>query len=425
MLLTAGLLLAVSCAFQSDDEPPPLRWDSTLENALVAAKAETSIVFAAFPNDFDGEGNGSILGNPWTSVALRRAVSKGRALVASSHKHVEYESGTDRDGKPLERYCSRFGLLLCEQHREIEKKLLARYFDGADPGVRPMFLVLDGSTGTILARRLGDAPSSELAEMVSVAQSILKGGGEPVLPSELIGRAMGTDAAARARALRLLASFEFPAADASRRKLLSEAPDDKRREEILLAIAEIGGRGSRAEVLREIESKSLAVRIAAARALGAAGLADAVEPLAKAWARAREDEEKKWILRSLGRCARSSEVGREILRKAMTDLRVVVRANACIAMRDVGTGDATLLKVLRQRLESDAEARVRGAAIFALATMEGADPKELIPYLRQRKPKEKDPKVSELLSAAVAYLDGAIDTDLSWVYPAFAGDPVR
>jgi hypothetical protein len=423
-IATLALPLVLALA-QSDDEPSMLRWDRSLDGALEKAKSSNSFVFIAFPDDFDGEGRDALLGAFWTHRGLRKAVAAGRAVVASPYKHVEHESGLDRDGGALERYCSRFGQLVCEQHREVEKQALSRYFEGVDPVTRPVFLVVRGSDGAVLARRVGDPTATELAETVQLVASIVKESGEPAVPSELLGRALDADEKTRSRALHVLASLEFPAADAARKKLLDDSKDDKHRAEILDAVADCGSRTFREVALAQLESKATIVRAAAARALGAPGKPDAVEPLVKSFTKAKDDDERKWIVRALGRCARASEPGRDMLRKAAADNRAIVRANACIALGEAGAGDAAVVKLLKQKAESDPDAKVRGAAAYALTTMRGVDSKDAIAFFRQRKPKEKDAKVIEMLNAGVTFLEGTHDGDLSWALQNFCGDSAR
>lgn len=420
----ALVLSVVPLLFQGDEEAAPaLRWDRSLDAALAEAKRAKSFVLVVLPDDHEGEGHGALAGGFWWHKGLLKAAAGGRAVVGSPYKHIEHEGGRDRDGNTLERYCSRFGQLVCEQHREVEKQVVGRYFEGLEPAARPAFLILRGSDASVLARRVGDPTANELAETLRVTSTLVDGEGDPVVPSELLGRAQDSDKATRTRALRVLASLEFASADAARKKLLDDAKDDAARAELLLAIAECGSRTLRDVALSQLDSKSVPVRIAAARALGGPGLADGVDPLGKALAKARDDDERKWIVRSLGRPSRASESGKELLKKALADNKVLIRASAAVALGEACLGDPAIVKVLKQRGETDTDGKVRGACYYALATMRGADAKDVIAYLRQRKTKEKDPKASEFIAAAVNDLEGTLDGTLDWALHAFCGDP--
>jgi HEAT repeat protein len=427
MSFAALLLSTVPFLFQGEDpaEAPPLRWDRSLDAALAQAKKANSWVLVALPPDYEGEGHGALSGAFWNFRGLRKAAAKGRAVVGSSYKHAEHEGGVDRDGNTLDKYCSRFGQLVCDQHREIEKQVVARYFDGLEPPTRPVFLVLRGSDGKVLARRLGDPTANELADLMRYVGSIIAAGDEPAVPSELLGKTSDADAETRSRALRVLAALEFPSADEARKKLLENAKDDNQRAEILVAIAEAGSRTLRDVAMAQLESKSLAVRSAAARALGGPGLADAVDPLIKAYGKARDDEERKWIVRALGRASRASETGKDMLKKAINDNKALIRANAAVALGEACGGDGAAIKLLKQHIEGDSDPKVRGAAVYALTMARAGDTKETISYLRARKPKEKDPKVVEMLNSGITYLDGTLENDLLWALQGFCGDPVK
>ncbi|MFN0208059.1 MAG: HEAT repeat domain-containing protein [Planctomycetota bacterium] len=406
-----------------DVEPPPLRYDQSLDTALAEAKAKNTFVLVALPEDWPGEGHGSLGGAFWYHKSLRKSAAKGRAVIGSPCKHSENESGSDRNGKAMERVCSRFGQMLCEQHREIEKQTIARFFDGLEPAARPAFLVIRASDGVVVARRLGDPAANELAETISAASSAIESGENPSVPAELLGKATDEDANVRNRSLRVLASLEFPSADAARKKLLEEAKDDARRAELLLAIAECGSKCEPSVIAPFTDSKNATVRAAAMRAFGGSGHVSGVEPLLKSWPKAREDEEKKAIVRALGRCGRQSEPARELLKKAASDTKTYVRANAMIAIGEALYADASAVKLLKSRAETDGDSKVRGAAVFALVNLRNAEPKDTIAFLRARKAKEKDAKVIEVMNSGVAFLDGSLNDELHWPLEIFCGDP--
>src|SRR4030095_1059024 len=117
-----------------------------------------------------------------------------------------------------------------------------------------------------------------------------------------------------------------------------------------------------------------------------------------------------------------SEPAKELLRKMTGDSRVYVRANAVVALADAAPDEPQTLTLLRQRAEKDSESRVRGAAVYALVTVRGADPKELLAFFKARRPKEKDPKVAELLSAAITSFEGTLEDPLDWPLTVFCGD---
>jgi hypothetical protein len=407
------------------DEPPPIRLDQSLEKALAEAKSAKTFVFVALPEDWAGEGHGSLQGNFWYTKGLRRALAKARVVVGSPFKHTEHESGSDRDGNPMNHVCSRFGQMVCEQHREVEKQAVAKYFEGLDPAAKPAYLVLRGSDGAVVARRLGDATSGELTETIKAAAAAIESGDDPIVPAELLGKCLDGDAGVRIRALYSLASLEFAAADSARKKMLEEAKDERRRAEILLAMAECGSRCDVAVSMAHVESKNAEVRCAALRALGGSGHVAGVDPLVKAWAKAREDEEKKAVVRALGRCGRQSDAAKELLRKAAADTKIYVRANGYIALSEAFYNDAATAKLLKSKIESDGDARARGAAVFALVTLRNADTKDTIAFIRARKPKEKDAKVIEVMNAGVAYLEGSLNDDFHWPLEIFCGDPKR
>lgn len=427
MMLTATLALSLALipAPRQDDDGPLLlmSFDQTIDKALAEAKRKNSFVFVALPEDWAGEGRGALTGSFWLHKGLRRAAEKGRAVVGSPSRHSDTDSGTDRDGYPMEHVCSRFGQMLCEHHNNIEKEVVARYFEGQDPPVRPLFLVLRGKDGAVIGRRIGDATATDMAELLKTAQAICET--DAVVPSELLGRIDDSNEKTRTRAMRALASLEFEAADAARRKLLEEAKSDARRAELLNAMADCGARVSTEYLVSQLESKNASVRVAALRALGGPGTAAGVEPLLKAFPKARDDEERKAIVRSLGRCSRAAEAGRELLKRALNDAKSLVRANAAIGLAEAAWSDPATQKTLRAKIETDGEARVRGAAVFALITMRGIDTREMLTWLRARKPKEKDPKVVELISNGIAQLEGSQGDELRWPLEIFCGDAER
>lgn len=421
MLILASFALSVFCCVQDEAEPPPLRFDQTLEAAISGAKADNSFVMIALPEDWPGEGHGSLSGGFWTHRGLRRAAEKGRLVVGSPCKHSETDGGTDRAGKPMDRVCSRFGQMLCEQHNNIEKETVARFFEGQDPPTRPLFLVIRGSDGTVVARRLGDPTANELAEILKTVSATLEK--DPVVPAELLGRVNDTDATVRLRSMRVVASLEFPAADAARKKLLEEAKDDARRAELLNAMAECGSRSLQEVALAHVESKNSAVRTAAIRALGGPGLASGADPLVKAWPKAKDDEDKKAIVRALGRCARGSEAGKDLIKRSLMDTKAYVRANAIVALAEAAYNDPAAVKLIKQKIETEGDAKARGAAVFAYVNLRGADPKEIINYLRGRKSKEKDAKVTEMMNNGISYLEGKLEELSHWPLEIFCGDP--
>src|SRR5262245_4070488 len=242
MLLASFALAALGALPQDPDETLPLLWDRALDVALAEAKKKKSFVFVALPVDYDGEGSGGLGTSFWRSKGLREALSKGHGVVGSTHKHSELEAGYDRDGKAVARVCSRFGQLVCDQHREVEKQVIARYFNGVEPPARPVFLVLRGLDGAVLARRAGDVTAPELAQVVQSATLFVDASPDAAVPADLLGRTKDADAAVRARALRVLATLEFPTAEAARKALFDEAKDDARRAELLNAIADVGSR---------------------------------------------------------------------------------------------------------------------------------------------------------------------------------------
>jgi HEAT repeat protein len=227
----------------------------------------------------------------------------------------------------------------------------------------------------------------------------------------------------RRPALRLLAALELEAAGEARRSLLAEAPDDARKAEILAATAEIGSSSLREPALACLESGSSTLRGAAARAIAAGGEPSAVEPLGKAWGKARDDGERCALVRALGRCGRGNERAREILRKAASDPRIWLRANAVVALAESSDGEPETLTLLKQRMASDPEARVRGAAAFALATARSNDLKEIGEVLRARKEKEKDARVLAMLAASAAFAEGNLEEDLDGRGNAFCSEP--
>ncbi|MBI3821016.1 MAG: HEAT repeat domain-containing protein [Planctomycetes bacterium] len=423
MLLAAFCALAVTSFCYQDEEPPPLLFDQSLEKALTVAKGDNAFVVVALPEDWPGEGHSYLSGAFWSHRALRRAASKGRMVIGSPCKHSENDTGSDREGKPMDRVCSRFGQMLCEHHNEIEKQVVARYFDGQEPPVRPLFLVLRGSDGAVLARRLGDPTANELAEIIKTVAASLDN--DPVVPSELLGRVNDKDSLTRLRSMRVIASLEFSAADAARKKLLQEAKDDGQRAELLNAMAECGSRALQDVAISQLESKNGAVRAAALRAIGGPGAAAGAEPLVKYWAKAHDDEEKKAIVRGLGRCGRSSETGKDLLKRSLNDTKPAVRANAAVALAESAYGDAATVKTLKAKVENDGDPKARGAAAYALVTMRGVDPKDLTTFFRARKSKEKDGKVIEILGCGAAWLEGTYNEDLHWALEVFCGDGAR
>jgi hypothetical protein len=370
----------------------------------------------ALPRDTDGAGRGALWGPFWNSAPLQRVLASGRFVVGSRCKHTETEEGSERQ-------CSRFGQVVCDQHREIEKQVVARWFDGNDPPLRPAFLVVRGNDGVVLARRLGEVAAAELADVIGAAALSAENAGDGVVPSEWLAKAGDPDAGARARALRILASLEGAGAEGALRKRYDEAKDDLARIEILGAVADAGARTLAASAIEALEAKAVAVRTAAARAVGGSASAAAVDPLLRALAKAREDDERRSIVRALGRCGRTSEAAKEALRKAVHDGRALQRANACVALAEAADADPLTQKLLRQRIETDSEARVRGAAAYALVSISGtADAKDLVTFLRARKAKEKDPKVAEMLASGVAMLDGSLAEPPAWALKVFCGD---
>lgn len=421
-MISALALAAFSFLFQ-EEFVPALRWDQSIDAALAAAKKDDGFVMIALPDDWPGEGHGGLSSAFWSHRGLLKAAAKGRAVVGSSCKHSENDNGSDRDGTPMDRVCSRFGQMLCEHHLEVEKQTIARFFEGQEPPVRPLFLFLRGSDGAVVARRLGDPTANELAELVkTVAASLDK---EPVVPSELLGKVNDTDPAVRARVMRVIASLEFAAADAARKKLLEDAKEDARRAELLNAMAECGSRALQEVALAQTESKNSAVRTAALRALGGPGIASGADPLVKFWPKARDDEDRKAVIRALGRCARQSEPGRDLLKRALNDTKAMVRANAAVALGEAAFGDPGTVKLLKQKIESDPDSKARGAAVYALIHLRNVDVKETVAWIRARRPKEKDARVGEIMNSGTKYLEGSFDESLQWALTVFCGDPAK
>jgi len=418
--MKAFALAVFQIVIGADDDTPSLRLERTLDAALAGAQMANSFVAVVLPRDHDGEGYGLMSGPFWSNRALREAAAKGRVLVGSRCTHTELEASPDRDGKRIDHACSRFGQILCQQHRDAEKQVVAKYFAGRDPGVRPVFLLLRGSDGAPIARRVGEATVAEVTDMFVVAPAAATAG---EAPKETVGKAGEKDDAVRRRALRLLATVETEPAEAALRGLYDAAKDDARRAEILDAIAQVGARRLRDRALAVLETGPPGLRAVAARAIASSGDEDSVAPLVKAFPKAKDDEERKAIVRALGRCGRGSDAARDALKKAASDTRPLVRANAVVALGQPGVGDASTLALLKQKLESDGEARVRGAAAYSLAMAENADAADLVPRFRARRAKEKDSRVSEMLGSGVAWLEGSAgEDDLAWPLVVFCGD---
>ncbi len=407
-------------------EPPAVSWSTTLESALESARAQDSFVFVALPVDRNGEGDGVLRGPLWRDRSLREALAGGRSVVGSSSRHVESEAGHDREGRELPRFCSRWGAMLCEQHRENDKRVLATYFDGEEPAVRPVYLVLRGSDGAVLARQVGDAPPDELAEIVRAATMVSGEEASSAIPSELLGKVGDAHRSTRRQALRVLAALRSPAARAAlERRFEDAAQDDAMRADIAEALASAGSPDLVASLVAHLEARSAELRGAAARALGASGSLEARAALVKALPKALGEEERGALVLAIGRTSRADDETVGLLRREAASSRAAVRASAVLALGAVGARRPETEALLRERAKSDAEARVRAAAIYALARWQEDARGETADYLASLRAKEKDPRLVQFLGDAVSFLGGRIEVPLAAALGTILGGSAR
>lgn len=424
-LLWLPLLAPTICA-QEGSEPTAsaparpaasatLRWERTLEEARIQAKRAGTFVFVSLPVDRPGHGRGQLRGSLWDDAELRETLAAGFCVAGSHHRHVEVESGLDAKGQELPRICTRFGQLVCDQHREIEKQVLARYFGGEEPAARPVFLVISPSDGALLARQVGETTPQILADIVRSAARAIDGDGLPTVPSELLGRATSENAAIRFDALRALAALTFPAADGMRRQFVEGAPNDAVRAEIFAAMFEAGN-GSLFELARKaLDSKEPILRTQAGRALAADGRPNAAEPILKRLAQPIAESER-WIhLLSLGRVARGHGDAIAVLRRDATSSRPLIRSSALMALASAAPADEKSIMLFEQRMASDLDARVRGTAAVARVLAEpdaGGEESPLAEMLRKRSRAEKDQRVVDVLTACASFVGGNLEIDM-------------